>query len=192
MNQNTQTANHASEADELFIKIASEPASREIMYKTLNYCFTPRPLEEVKTQIRKWVGAKAMLHSAQAIVNCLLESGGLETLKNESAMELQTTPAGKTVADAAAPNKRLIRLFRSSPEYADIFISIIRACAQPKTTQQIESMLADNEIMARENIFASYFIGELEDAGALEWDVKWVSTQSGMEAAAERNLLNHK
>lgn len=192
MNQSTQTANPVSGADELFTKIAAEPASREIMYKTLTYCLTPRLLEDVKTQIRKWTGAKAMFHSPQAVINCLLETGGLETSETENSIELKTTPAGKTVADAAAPHSRLTGLFRSSPEYAEIFISIIRACAQPKTIQEIENMLADNELMRHENIFASYFLGELEDAGGIEWDVKWVSTEPGIEAAAGWNLLNHK
>lgn len=192
MEQNLQTADTVSSADELFTKIAADPGLREFFYKILVYCQDGRPQEDVKKQIRKWIGTKAALHSAPLLISRLCGFGGLETVEKEGGSELLTTEAGKAVIETASPSNRLTRLFCSAPEYAEIFFTILLACTKPKTMHEIESILSGNVLMARQNILTGYFVGELEDAGGLEWNTEWVSTQPGIEAAIEWNRLKNK
>ncbi|MCD8554415.1 hypothetical protein [Seleniivibrio sp.] len=164
-------------------KIESEPGYKTVLYGILRFCGTPRRLSEVEQEIKALLSGRSCFHSPQVLMNILIENGGLTvTDEGEGNILLQTTEEGREIASASCPATLVDELFKRDSAYKDIYLSILISCSEPKTLDEIEDILVGNEVMASENILASYFISELEEAGVLRWDVKWKTAQDGLAA----------
>ncbi|MGE4466087.1 hypothetical protein [Sphaerochaeta sp.] len=164
-------------------KIESESGYKTVLYGILRLCETPRRLPEVEEEIQKLLTGKSCFHSPQVLMNILVENGGLTVQdEGEGNILLQTTEEGIVAASASCPATLVDELFKRDAAYQDIYLTILRSCSEPKTLDEIEDILAGNEVMAQENILAGYFISELEEAGVLKWDVKWMTAQDGLAA----------
>jgi len=166
----------------LLAKIAAEPDSRDILYKTLVYCQEKRTTSDIETQIRSWTVNRSILHTPQSLMTILTEGGGLQPVESDEGQTiLHTTSVGNAVVITACPSNRLEALFDSEPEYVQIYLRILQECVTPHTLSEMEDIMEGNETMKKENILVSYFISELEEAGGIEWDIKWKTTQTGID-----------
>ena len=86
---------------------------------------------------------------------------------------------GKNAVSIERPEAKLNNLLAREPAYRDINLQILRSCLVPKETNEIESMLSANPVLEKPKVLASYFVGELEKAGGVEWDGKWRTTPAG-------------
>ncbi len=165
----------------IFERISAEPAYRLVFYKTLKFCETPRSATEVEQEVRSFPEMKTAIHSPAILLGWLEEVGGIERMiveKEEG--RWQTTEAGKKVADARAPAKKLVELLGKEPVYTEIYQQVLHFCQTPRTKAEIEQYLEGNPVLERPRVYATYFLQGLEDAGGVEWaDGHWRTTEAG-------------
>jgi len=167
----------------LTASIQAEPESRDILYKTLIFCQTERTAEEIESQINIWTTNRTILHKPQALLSLLIQEGGLLQSKgDEGQIILHTTDAGSKAANTNCPSNRLGKLLSRDTDSCDIYLKIMEACKSGRTLDELEDIVPPVEIVNEDNMLASYFVGELEDAGGLEWNIKWHKTEAGHEA----------
>jgi hypothetical protein len=167
-------------------RIASEPAYAAVLYKILASCETDRPAAAIEQEIRSYPEMRAAMQPPQVLLAWLVKAGGLEPVaEQETRPAWRTTPAGRNVVRMEWPGNRLAKRVAQVPGYRAVYHQVLRACLEPKTKGEIESLLRGNPALERPEVSPSYFIGELEKAGGLEWDRKWRTTQAGKEFVNE-------
>lgn len=175
-----------SAAAEVLQRVSSEPALRVVLYKILAFCEAARPFAEIEREILSFPEMKAALQSPQTLLSWLAQAGGIEPVAAEEEVPAwRTTPAGRTVVRSECPGNRLARLLAQNPVYRNVSLEILRSCVAPKTRDEIEAMLQGNPVLENPKVYASFFIEALEQAGGLEWDEKWRTTQAGKEVVNE-------
>lgn len=189
MEQNIVTETSESQTEILFMRIVAEPESRDILYKILAYCEGGSIAISVENQIRVWIANRSILHTPKVLLILLVESGGLQKVNNDDGqIQLHTTSIGLDVVKKVNSSLRIEKLLSDEPKYRDIFFKILCECVEPKSLFEIEDAMSGNTLMEKDNILASYFVSELEDAGGLEWNIKWKTTPSGIDAVAVSGL----
>lgn len=91
------------------------------------------------------------------------------------------TEAGAAQRDAYRPQEMIAHLFEAEPQYADIFATCLRLCAQADgaSLRAIGDVVDDEPVLQSPRRYAMYFIDKLEHAGAVEWTGQWTVTDHG-------------
>lgn len=161
-------------------RVAAEPAFRKILYKILDFCQSPRSSAQVEQEVLSYPEMQASLQPYQVLLTWLVQCAGIEQAAAEGEPFLwRTTPAGMHVARISSLGERLALLAAQSQVYRDIYHQILQSCVVPKTKEEIESMLHDNPALENSGMYPSFFIGELEEAGGLDWADTWRTTEAG-------------
>lgn len=166
----------------LLRRITAEPAYKAVLYKILVYCDPARSCADVERTILSFPEMKNALPSPQTLLSWLVESGGIEQVtadKNEPVW--CTTAAGRNVVGMESGENRLGRLLARETVYHDTYLQILQFCVLPKSRKEIESALEGNPVLEHPKVYASFFIEALEEAGGLEWNEKWETTQAGRD-----------
>lgn len=168
-------------------RMAAEPANKIVLYKILEYCITAHSDSDVERTILSFPEMKTAVHSPELLLTWLENAGGIEHLTGDNGEIVWfTTPAGRNVVESDSFSNRLIRLFAQETIYQSIYLQIFQACLSPKSRKEIESMMEHNPILKESNVYPSYFIEKLEEAGGLQWDEKWQITSAGKDFLNER------
>lgn len=174
--------------DHLFQRIAAETECRDVLCKILVHCLTPRTAAETTDFIISSTIGRTLLHPPQMLIAWLIEGCGLEArIISKGVINIWTSDIGKAVLELTSSSRRLRTLLSGETEYGTVFIGILGMCLEPKRLGEIEEALASTAVMQEQNILASYFISELENAGGLEWIGKWQTTPAGAEFISIRN-----
>lgn len=152
-----------------------EPAAWGILYEILTYCLHGRTMKELNARFDELTKNSAPLNSCVTYVSWLAELGALV---QENGI-WHTTQEGAEAAEIAAPSGRLSLLLKSRTVLRDYYISVLRACVEPKSRNEVEELLYG--VYESSGFYPAYFTAELEDAGGLVWTGKWQTTNSGME-----------
>jgi hypothetical protein len=168
---------------ELIVAIQSEPESKDILYKTLQSCETARTASHVESQIKTWATNRTILHKPHALLSLLIKGGGLQQSKGEKGqIILKTTPVGLKAIATICPSNLITDLFVRDAKSKETYLAILKECIAPKSLDELEDIFPQPEIADENNALVSYFLGELEDAGAIEWNIKWHTTIAGHKA----------
>jgi len=174
-------------AAKILQRISAEPADRAVLYKILEYCVTARSWADLERTILSFPEMKWAWQSLQTLLSWLMDAGGIEQIFAENGEPMwRTAPAGRDAVSMESCSKRLARLLDREAAYEDIYLQVLQACVSPKSRTEIESMLKGNPALENHEVYASYFIAVLEEAGGLEWDGKWKTTQAGKDFMRER------
>lgn len=167
-------------AEQRLLDLASKVSGYRIaIYTILKLCETPRLYSEIEAAVLALPQMKNAVYSPGNLLTWLEERGGIERLEEEEG-RWQTTPAGIKIAEAEAPDKRLLQLISHDPAYSEIYVQVLDFCKTPKKRTEVEELLKDNPAMEKPKVYASFFTGGLEDAGGLEWvDGLWRTTEAG-------------
>jgi len=178
----TETLTKTSEDTAKLIELLqTEPESRDILYKTLVFCESQRTATEIEHQINIWTENRTILHKPQALLSILIAIGGLQQSKGaDGQVYISTTTAGKQAISASCPSVRLGHLFSTEPEFIDTYIEILELCKDPKSLSELEDIIPQPDIIDDKAILVSYFVGQLEESGGLEWNIKWHTTEDGL------------
>jgi hypothetical protein len=111
----------------------------------------------------------------------LLQIEYLEVTKRPEGLWV-STPAACAIYDSLDYVGELRKVLDEEPEYAEIFVRILRYCAEtPRTKPQLND-LVDNDpiLLAPPRRYSGYFIERLDTCNALEWRTGgWVCTEVG-------------
>lgn len=163
--------------------IQAEPESRDILYKTLVFCESKRSITQIEHQINIWTENRTILHKPQALLSMLIAGGGLQQSKgSDGQVYISTTAVGKQAISASCPSVRLGQLFSAEPEHIDTYIKVLELCQEPKSLSELEDIIPQPDFIDADAILVSFFIGQLEESGGLEWNIKWHTTNAGREA----------
>lgn len=178
--QNDQNTNTTAES--LVQGISKEPAHKEVLCKILTYCREERNAEDILIRIKELARNRVLLQTPQSLVTWLIHEGGLETvIFDGNRCVLKTTEEGIAAVDHLSPSDLIERVIDKEPDYREVFFNILEACLEPKSKNDIETMLEEYPVIKDRGIYPGFFIGELEDAGGLEWIGKWKTTDNGKE-----------
>ena len=108
----------------------------------------------------------------------------------ESLIYEQTTDVGAIVIRALAPQSRAAALFESEPDCIEGFLATLEACDTQAgiSTKALELVLDERGLLLRDaatgipTVYPSMFANMLKDAGCLEWNHAWITTETGREA----------
>jgi hypothetical protein len=100
-----------------------------------------------------------------------------------------STPAACAIYDSLDYARELQNVLDAEPEYAEIFVRILRYCAEASRTKSQLNDLVDNDpvLLGPPRRYSGYFIDQLDRCNALEWRMGgWVCTGVGREFAKQR------
>lgn len=204
--------------DNLLGLLGRNPLQREIYLELLNWCEVRRGLEETERMVSECPGFSLTAQSPFALISNLVDGGGIDWFEIDAdglviteerkvglsddeaddlveGFALQTTDAGRIVAQEMAPERRLENLFREVPHRATTFLDVIDLCKTPQPFKAVEEFLATGAQSSKAlgpsavSVQPSYFVDMLERAGALVWDKGWRATKGGSIFAAQARLL---
>lgn len=193
----SQAEASVANADKLLEAIASSGPSREILYKTICYCETPRAAIDIENFIEKTPEYTfgQILQTPHTLMRVLVDSGGLSKVEEREAARdegqqgngeqwgddttWQTTQIALRAAAAIAPNRRIESLLASQPKQAPAFSVVLRFCESPRSLADIERILRTVSSVTTDCFDVGYYVDQLERAGGLVWKKKWVTTEEG-------------
>lgn len=181
--------------------IEGEPSVREALYQVLGFCRQRTTLANVIEYLDDACGSDALQDSFDYLlrlefsgaisVEAMLDGQPL-TAEEEAAYregafdrgaEVQEfcilTEAGAAAEASLHPWRRMALLLEAKPEYEDLFKGTLEFCSEPKSLQEIEHFLEQDDRVAtlaqsKDRVWPAYFIDRLKNAGAIEWREGWV------------------
>jgi len=182
MSETTEPQDFETATAKVLQRITSEPAYRAALYKILDFCRTERSTAAIKEEVHSYPEMRLALQSPQVLLSWLVQAGGIELIEDEKGSQVfVTTQAGRNVVRLESPIRRIGHLLAQDLDYRDIYLQVLQSCLAPKTKGEIEAMLDGNPVLENPKVYPSFVIGKLEEAGGLEWDGKWRTTQRGKE-----------
>ncbi len=175
-------------AEKIVRRISAEPGHKAVLYRMLKYCASARTGPEVEHYLRSFPGRRGTWQSALVLLGWLAEAGGIEPIgideqekKGEQERLWRTTPAGLNALGSASDRDRLVRLLAREALYHDIYLQVLEFCAVPRSRTEIDELLKGNPVLEQPKVYPSFLIEALEEAGGLEWDGQWKTTQDGKD-----------
>lgn len=150
-----------------------------ILYDILAYCSADRSLEDIENRVHSSPKMKIDVYSPQILMQWLVDAGGIEPCDGGDGATWKTTAAGLAVVDINRPSKMLETLVSEDKDHEDLLREVLRFCGVPRSTNEIERLLEKYDTLAKEGVYPSYFISELEKGGGLEWNDGWSTTPAG-------------
>lgn len=167
---------------------------RHALYRILEFCETPRTSAEVDEAAALLI-PRGSVYTSAVLREWLERAGGLErTIQTASDEEAPsedseitgdalwcTTPAGLGAVVSLAPSKLLRSLLEGSDaRYVHIYSAVLAFCEEaPRSKNEIEDLIGDHPDLQNPRRYASYFVNRLGEVGAIEWNGKWSTTESG-------------
>ena len=189
-----------------------EPACREVLFRTLDFCRKPCPREDAERFARELMAGDAVLFDPSDLVDRLASCGALaceELLDgvrltddeaerfrmgeferaDEVEVRCSVTDVGREALAIMDPAARVRDLLSCAPERADLFCATLEFCAEPRSLDEVSALLEEDDRVAtihrsEGRVYPSYFLEKLKAAGALVWKGGWRSTEEGLRAVA--------
>lgn len=90
------------------------------------------------------------------------------------------TEEGRAFVDSDPQGSYALELLEREGHYAPVYLRLLEFVAdEPRTKPQIDHVIDADPLLQEPRMFAGHFVGELEKAGALEWDDAWRITEVG-------------
>lgn len=99
----------------------------------------------------------------------------------------QLTEAGQAYLDGDPVGAYARDLLETrEPHYAPVYRELLELLSEgPATKQEVDKVAESNPLTAEPRMYGGHFVGELEKAGAAEWDGAWAITEYGRTLLAE-------
>ncbi len=175
----TETAAFEEAVSKIVDVVYRHPLHRELYLKALDYCLEERAVDEAELFLEGQPEYKNALQTSTALVNVLIEQGGLAYAEYDSSGALlteerveqffeqgrnedeiydmverrcvQTTEEGRATAILLDPVKRVRSYVASDPRRSDTFCKLLAFCSTPRSLEEInEAFDSDPALAARE------------------------------------------
>lgn len=163
-------------------RIQLEHASKMIMCGLLQFAETARTFDELVRQAGILAKNICLIQPPATIVSWLIDCEALIADQSGADKKLwQVSKEGRSALEKLNHVSGLENMLSSEPEFAEIYIKILRFCTTPRTKDEIEDML---EISLKDStVLGGYFISNLEESGGLEWDGKWLTVENVLDSS---------
>lgn len=161
--------------------VCSQNPLREVLYKTLAFCRTPRTFDEVEDFIAaqdEFVFSH-IIQEPFTLAHMLLNAGGLSQTPLDDAgnaiseesldamsddevcdvvatYRLETTPAGAKAVELLAPERRIASQIAKVPHRADTYYALMAFCRTPRKFPEIEDFFKNTEGLAMDVVADSH------------------------------------
>lgn len=148
------------------------------------------PLRELRQSVYTPINLRALLEKAGGLTYIsndtepdeVTDGNGDLVLPEPSICTWLSTDAGIAYCEAQDPFADLVHALDDDPAYADIYLFVLKLCAeQPQSIAQIEHSVVESGLIENNKRQPGYFVGKLEDIGALEWRRAWTVTGLGRQ-----------
>lgn len=189
---------------------AQMPTFQKFLYSIVSECLSPISTDNLESHINQTMRNHQSVYEALTFVDLLKRAGAIEQTDEEGTpleefvqepLEIDidgvqywrvapapvvywcTTEDGRKKIDEYKPLEKIANLYKEEPEYAEIFTTCLKMCAQGDGCEmrEIGNVVDDEPVLQNPKRFAMYFIDKLEHAGAVEWTNKWSITNYGRE-----------
>ncbi len=90
------------------------------------------------------------------------------------------TDAGRAYLEADPQGSYALELLQREGYYLPVYRELLTFVGEePRTKPQIDARIDGHPLLREPRMFSGHFVGELEKAGALEWNDAWVLTDVG-------------
>jgi hypothetical protein len=97
-----------------------------------------------------------------------------------------STTAALGILDAIEPLEDLRTMLAEEEGYLEIYLRILRHCAeQSRTKTELNELVDDDPLLQSPRRYSGFFIDRLNECGALEWRPLWAATSIGLELIEE-------
>ena len=101
------------------------------------------------------------------------------------------TEAGRAYVDSDPVATYALELLQREGYYLPVYQELLAFVAEePRTKPQIDQVIDGHPLLQEPRMFAGHFVGELEKAGALEWNDVWTLTAVGQALLDDLNGMN--
>lgn len=163
------------------------PALRLVMRGVLELCKIPRTNSEVDSEIEKLLSSQLTVFAPTTLRGWLEQAGALEpvTLESEE-VGWKTTVSGLIYLDKTNLSKELQAVIDSDPERRSLYLELLNFCQSPKDKEEIEERLYTGKFLSKGSMpYPTAFIGVMEEAGAMQWNGQWITTEIGKELCSD-------
>jgi hypothetical protein len=102
-----------------------------------------------------------------------------------------STQPALEILDAIDEMADLRVLLGVEEEYFEIFIRILRYCAEePRSKSQLNDLVDSDPLLQKPRRYSGFFIDKLNDCGAIEWKPGWNTTSVGLDLLRELGQQN--
>lgn len=192
------------------VTMMDNPRFREIYYAILDFCQEQRTLGAVEAMVGELAEFEHCGQNQYRLIINLEDAGALDRLEldeegNRVTEEMKEgltedevddlvldyafidTEAGRDVSAQMQPEKRMDDLMNLFPKRAKTYCQVLDFCKQPRTFQEIDSLLRGAEVLKTGSantitnvpLQPSVFIDQLERSGGLVWKGSWNVTEGG-------------
>ncbi|MDR1422425.1 MAG: hypothetical protein LBI64_06135 [Coriobacteriales bacterium] len=99
-----------------------------------------------------------------------------------------STAAALGILDALDPITDLRALLAAEEKYSEIYLRILRYCAEePRTKPELNALVDDDPLLQSPRRYSGAFIERLNENGALEWKPRWATTAAGLKLLREHD-----
>lgn len=89
------------------------------------------------------------------------------------------TPEAVAYLDGLDPMADLAGMLEDDARYTGIYQRILAFCTEGRSASEIANLVDDDPLLEKPRRLSGYFVGKLEDAGALVWKGRWQTTETG-------------
>ncbi len=170
-----------ADVDKVVTCVCSQNALREVLYKTLSHCQTPRTFDAVEDFIAaqdEFVYSH-IIQEPFTLVHMLLNAGGLSQtplddlgdpideaalaqMDDDSAFDavatyrLETTQAGARAVELLSPERRIASQIAKVPHRTDTYYAVMEFCKTPRKFPEIEAFYKSTEGLAKDVVADSH------------------------------------
>lgn len=127
---------------------------------------------------------KAPFQTPQVLLAWLIECGAMDIADGSDPI-YRISQAGNEALKQEKSRDKLGALFVKESAYEDVLKELVKFCAAPKTRKEIDDKFTSHPLLQEPKIYPSYFVGLLEEVGALEWDGGWSATKDALRKVGE-------
>lgn len=175
-------------------------AMRPQLLAILDFCREERTSAEIDEMLAPMRELRQSVYTPINLRTLLEKAGGLTYISNDAEPDEVTdengdlvmpepavctwlsTDAGIAYCEAQDPFADLVHALDDDPTYTDVYLFVLNLCAeQPHPIAQIEHAVVESGLIENDKRQPGYFVGRLEDIGALEWRRAWTVTDLGRQ-----------
>ena len=149
---------------------STEPRFTALFFNVIAFCITPRTFDELNAEILSYPEMATPVQSVQTVLEWLEECGALEASAYEGQPRLwHTTAEGREYLKL-----RDSKLEKVNRENEKLVAELLAFCRTGRRLDELERAFPAKGNEPK----ISYYILELERAGALEWRDGWTTSRS--------------
>lgn len=187
-------------AERIAALMADMGAMRPQLLAILDFCREERTSAEIDAMLAPLRELRQSVYTPINLRTLLEQAGALTYISNDEAPEEVTDEDGNLVVPEASvatwistdegiayceaqdPFADLVHAIDDDEAPIEVFIHVLTFCAEePRSISQIEHSVADTGLLEGDKRQPGYFVGKLEDIGALEWRKAWTITDLGRQ-----------